>query len=367
MKQTLLFFILGIAFLFASCKEKPLLKDVDLQKCSYTPTKLSTFLGNHKVVKLEKDSLLRISAFPRVIKKKELFYIPTKETCLIYNRDGQLVEKIDYPNPLENEDSWICGYDICTINGDLELWIASGFSEQAIYRISLKDGQKTGIIKTEYPFYDFRVVDEDKILLVLANNHYMFGVSDFKGKINTVGLKKRNKDSYDSNFFIPYDGNYFVQYLFTTLVGCYDKNTNEIKEKLLIEDNPYTNTLETLTELIEKQGVMRGTKSATDSYYVITHLAKSNNVELMSSTYKEKTFFSIRRESEKFQTMEIIPNKNNYLVNDIYPLKDDFLQLSHSFEGRTDSDNSILLYLIADRTDPLELKEREMVILDIIN
>ncbi|MDD4514245.1 hypothetical protein [Massilibacteroides sp.] len=366
MKKVLFFFAVGLVFLSTGCKEKTILGDVDLQKNSYTPTTLSSFLGNHRVVKLKRDSALLISAFPRVIKRQNFFYIPTSEFCVVYDMDGNLVRKITYPNPLENENSWVTGYDICMINGTPELWIASGFKEQKLFRFSLEDGQGRGVIKTEYPFFDFRVIEEDKILLVLANNHYLMGVSDFNGKINTVGLKKRDKDSFDSNVFLSYDENYYVQYSHTTLVGCYDKKTNQIKEKLLIEDNPYTSTLEKLTELIKKQGARKGTQSASNSYYCITNIAKKGNVELLGFSYKEKEFLSIRRNNKKFNTMETIPNKHNYLTNDIYPQKNDFLQLSHSADGRTDSDSSILLYLLDDRSDPVNRKEREMVIIEIL-
>lgn len=369
MKRFLLLLILPLFLLLNSCveKQKPLLGNLDLLKRSYSQTTLSEFLGNHRIIRLEKDSAFQISSFPRIIKRNGLFYFPSRTECKILDLNGLLINKIIYPDPLENEDSWVNGYDLLFIENDTELWIASGFMEQKIYCISLKDGQMKRVINVEYPFYDFRVISKNKILLSLAQNHYMFGIADGQGIVHTVGLKKKNKDIMDDGFFIPYEGDYLLQYPFTTLVGYYDSQTEKLEEQLLIEDNEHTNTWQKQTELIEKYGAVKGFQAASKNYYTITHLNRSGGVELVSFTYKEKHFFAIRRGNKNFKTMEIMPNKNNYLTDDISTVKDVFLQLALSFEGRTDSDDSILLYVIDDRTAPLAQKERGITIVEIFN
>jgi len=357
-----------LSLLLCSCTkvEKPFLENLDLQKRSYTPTTLSSFLGNHRVITLEKDSTFNLSAFPRVIKRNGYFYIPTRNGCTILDREGVFVKRVVYPDPLENEDSWVNGYDLLILDDDTELWIASGFMEQKIYCISLNNGQLKRVIKTEYPFSDFRVVSENQIFLSLTKNHYMFGTSDNQGKVHTVGLKKKNKDLMDDELFIPYDGKYLLQYPSTTLVGYYDPKSDEIKERLLIEDNDYTNTWQKQTELIEKYGAVRGGQAAVKSYYAISHMVKSGGVELVNFTYKDKNFFAIRRGDDSFRTMEILPDKNNHLTDDISKAKDSFLQLILSFDGRTESDDSILLYVLEDRTDPMTAKARKMSIIEIL-
>jgi len=363
-------FLLLFLYLVSGCKEKPLLVDFDMNApalSSLRSVKLSQFLGNYKKIALEGVESFKTTGFPRIIKREGIFYVLSSSQCSLFDSKGMFIRTVIFPPLFEMEGMRVAGYGIYYIDGKTELWIGEEYPEFKIHRISLEDGKKIDEISIDLPFSDFKRISENRIILALVQNHYSLGVCNLEGRIEKYRLKKKMKDVPDGGIFMKYGDSYLFQYMLTTLAAYYDQEANDFREILLVDDDQYVNTWQIQADLMMKYGIMRGYGLSVNNYNAITYMLNTKEMIMLSFIKKENKYLSIRRGKGKFQSVELLPNKYNNLENDISFFKDANLQLLLSFDGRTDSDESILFYLIDDRKEPFKSKKRGVSIIEVFD
>jgi len=370
-KSLILYLVLFLfSFLIQGCKEKPLLPDFDINSpplSSIRSVKLSEFLGNYRKIPLENVESFETRSFPTIIKRKGIFYVLSSLKCSLFNSEGRFIRTVIFPPLFEMEGARVTGYEIYFIDGKTELWIGEGYRESKIYRISLEDGKIIDEISIDLSFNDFKRISENRIILALLKNHYSLAVCNLEGKIEKYGLKKKMKDVHDGAIFIKYGDSYIFPYKLTTLAAYYDPKANDFREILLVDDKESVNTWQKQMDLMMKYGTIRGFDLSVNNYDIIHSISKIKKTTLLSFQKNEKKYLSIRRGEGLFYSVELLPDQYKNLENDISPINDTCLQLLLSFDGRTDSDDSILLYLINDLKEPFELKRRGISIIEVLD
>lgn len=357
---------------FTGCeqKEKVLLENFNINQAiisSINQVKLTSFVGNHRVINLEDNDSFLTTGIVTIIKKENIFYVISAFRCSLFDSNGKFIKTIAFPNLLENENAWISGLDICTAGGKPELWVGSGFYEHTIYRVSLEDGERLGTININVPFSDFKRISDDKILIALVQNHFLMATYNLKNNALSYGFKKKLKDAPDGERFIQYNGKHYISYSHTSLAGYYDIDSDSFKETLLTEDDGMVNTWEKQTELMEKTGIKRGVNLAYENYGIINYLIKNKNIAMLTFQFKGKEYISIKRDQGPYKTAEAIPNKHSSLKIDIGPFEDSYRQIINHFYARTYSDDSILLFFLSDRKNILEAKKRKVSIIEVLD
>lgn len=125
-------------------------------------------------------------------------------------------------------------------------------------------------------------------------------------------------------------------------------------EATLIKDDGYVHTWQRELKYIEKKGEIRGINSCSKDYNTICQYAKQGNISAIYFSDYNSLYLSIKKKGKDYQTIRIEPYDSYSFINDLpINIGDDNIcrYLSISFQGRTDSDDSILFYFVTESPD----------------
>lgn len=371
MSNLLISLFLLLTLCLSNCAEKVIVTDFSMKQAAvHTIQKipLSTFLGKHEWITLEKNDSLTLPNLPRIIKRETFYYVLSEGKCHQFDNSGNFIKAINIAHLINDENVRILNYDIVAdLKDGPEWWIGLYDGEYTILRININTEKIRDSIRIKTPIRSFKYVGDGVIFLALSTQQYMVATCNLKGEIMEYGLKKKALNSFDGYTFYRNDDNYLFQYQMSSLVALYDKNTKKIIEATLIKDDGYVHTWQKELEYIEKQGEARGVNACSKDYNTICQYAKQGSTSAIYFNDYNSLYLSIKKKGKDYQTIRIEPYSSCSFINDLpIDISDDKIcrYLAMSFQGRTDSDDSILFYFV---TESLDKSKKDIVILDILD
>jgi len=370
---------LTLVFILSGCSEKVIIDGFSMKRAVINAPhtmKLSDFLGEHRLVTLEDHDSLKISPFPDVIKRDGFFYVISKGRCHRYDQEGKFLNFLDFTYLSENEKNNFLGYDIVLNSPDNpEWWLGIYDGNYKIIRISISSGEIIETIHVDAPFLSFKYINNDMIFITLKHQQYIAAICNSRGDIIKYGLKKKTKSAIDNYFILRDEDDFLVQYQMSSLAVSCNKKTGKMSEVLLIEDDGFVNTYQREAQYIEKNGEIRGVNMSAQMHNTICYYSKQNSISTLYFNNKKSLYLSINRGKKEYKTVRVEPYRDCSLINDL-PIEINQEELckylTFSFQGKTDSDNSVLLYIlqrqgITEHGDMSVYKKRSLILIDVFD
>ncbi len=143
----------------------------------------SLFQSKPKYTYLETDSVALVGRIGKIIKRNGYFFILSGMTEILqFDEKGRFISKLSRLGQGPEEYSMITDIDIyIDKNKEPQIWVGD---YKWIRKYALKDNRwkQIGIIKYDYVVNKLRIVNNDKLLLLTAQNEEILTLSDMQGK-----------------------------------------------------------------------------------------------------------------------------------------------------------------------------------------
>ena len=338
--------ILLMGVFLLGCGEKPLdplLSDLNMRDyISETSVTLSEFFGKHEVIILEDSPVFYSYPVLSILKRNGYFFATNRQYCVQYDRNGRIVKTLEFSDSVGGN---ILERDVYFIDGEFQIWLCVDGNKIVI--LSFQTGEVISQIPISMPFRHFRRISEDTILLGLDGASHYLASCNFKGEIKEYGLPNIIGDF---TYTFPRFNDLYVVNLSSTDAVFYDKESGTFKDILLVPNEPNINTMEKQAEFVKEHGIANGFNRAARRFHSIIYAAKPGNTTIVTFSRK-RHYFGLKRENQPYKMIEISSDKPLSIKNDVFPVKKEDLRMQlRNHLIYTDSEDSILLYFISDRS-----------------
>lgn len=312
-------------------------------------TKLSQLFPDARLVKLEtNDSSLVGARNMKVILRDGVFYIRSLNEIIMFDADGNYLDKLSHHGGGPGEYERIADFDVVDNNGHKEVWIAN---YGMILRYDAETKKHIADIKPQFSNSNTSIWNmsyvNDSSILVTSNDELWIKVLDTDGNVRHEFMNIDFANSGESPVAFRRHGNLvYCPIIETNTVAVYYIDADTLGLRPIINPNEKFVTMKDHTDAYESQGMMGFGRYIRENFITFHGLANhGNDVLITFATPEGKQYLGVSKGGEtKFYTFD----EGATLENDLVPTADTWYPVTNI---ASQNDNGFILIMEGDEDE----------------
>lgn len=324
------FFIYLVCTLLSSCSDQnttEITLMADLSPKESRPTWTELFSDRYEITPLETTSSCLIGQIDKIQKFRNHYYILSSngKTIHHFDKDGKFVSSLNRQGQGPEEYPRIEDFDVCEADGKTEVWISDNKSLKVYDATDFSFKRKMS-----YPFviHKFKKMENSHVLLVTGQNENILTLVDEEGKIIAEYLKKEIPYiMFRPVQFVAYKSGYLFQLGISNTFVSFNPQAEQFQMGHYVGGKKFL-TEKLLLEMFQTHGVDFILEANKYSY--INNMISLGNIIWLQTHQGGKNYLT------KVEGGETVSTQFSYGT-------------TLSTISDTESDDSILLYIMPDR------------------
>lgn len=302
---------------------------------------LSELMGkNYKITRLQTIEKSFIGRVGKIKKNRNHYYVLTDDKKIIrFDEDGKFVSVLNRLGNGPDEYAYISDFEVVNLRGKSEIWLCD------MNKIIVYDADNCNYLKTvDYDFVinKFRVINQNRILLLTGQNKKSLSLSDSQGNILQTYLDKEIPFlGFKSLQFIPFNSKLLFHLGISDSFVSYDSITDSFSKGVFFSSSYFIKEQELLS-LFQELG--QDYLFKMKDYNYIRNFRQLKDKVFLDLWLKEKRVLISVNKDRKILSDDFLPEKSS-LKNDLFGLNVSTFFLTI---GIGDSGDSVLMYATAD-------------------